>query len=63
MQNLSKTQTNKPNHQSPSHPEHKPQAKPASISQAKTQPTNTKTPPTYPFPAYTIVKEQNLPAR
>jgi hypothetical protein len=33
--------------------------KPASISQTKAQPTNTKTPPTYPFPAYIIVKEQN----
>ncbi len=34
----------------------------ASTTQTKAQAANTKTPPTYPFPAYKIVKEQNLSA-
>jgi len=33
--------------------------KQASTTQAKAQAANTKTPPTYPFPAYSFVKEQN----
>jgi hypothetical protein len=62
MQILSKTQTHKPtiNHHptQSQNPKQNPHQQPSPKAKQQTQ----KTPPTYPFPDYTIVKEQNLPA-